>query len=244
MIACAARTGSTMLVRTLRSHPGLVMHGEVWGERMVGLDGPLARWCEAEPRACAALERGRFDDPQHAMARFLEAHGARAVGFKLKYDELVRPEWQAVRRLVEADRDLRIVFLHRRDLLRRYLSHQIVLRQTGVTNVPLGGALPEIAPFAVDIGDCLRDLAEIRRRTREFEAAFAAHRSMHMAYEDLATDPQAQCDRVFEFLGIGAAPVRVATERIVRAPAATLVVNYRELEAALEAAGEAVASGA
>ena len=41
MIACAARTGSTMLVRTLRSHPALVMHGEVWGERMVGLDGPL-----------------------------------------------------------------------------------------------------------------------------------------------------------------------------------------------------------
>ena len=43
MIACAARTGSTMLVRTLRSHPGVVMHGEVWGDAMVGLDGPLAR---------------------------------------------------------------------------------------------------------------------------------------------------------------------------------------------------------
>ena len=36
MIACAARTGSTMLVRTLRSHPGLVVHGEVWGDGMVG----------------------------------------------------------------------------------------------------------------------------------------------------------------------------------------------------------------
>ena len=31
MIACAARTGSTMLVRTLRSHPALLVHGDVAG---------------------------------------------------------------------------------------------------------------------------------------------------------------------------------------------------------------------
>ena len=240
MIACAARTGSTMLVRILRSHPALVVHGEVWGQRMVGLDGPLARAGEADPAAFAALERLRFVQPEQAMARLLEPHGASAVGFKLKFDELVRPEWQAVRELVEADEDLRIVFLHRRDLLRRYLSHQVVLRQTGVTNVPVGGALPEVAPFDVDIDDCLRDIAETRRRTREFTTAFAAHPSMQVAYEDLAADPQAQCDRVFGFLGIDPAPVRVATQRIVRTPPESLVRNYRELQVALAAAGETV----
>jgi LPS sulfotransferase NodH len=240
MIACAARTGSTMLVRTLRSHPALLVHGEVWGDRMVGLDGPLARQCEADPTASAALERTRFGQPEQAMTRFLDPHGASAVGFKLKFDELVRPEWQAVRDLVEADEDLRIVFLHRRDLLRRYLSHQVVLRQTGVTNVPVGGVLPEVAPFEVDIDDCLRDIAETRRRTREFTIGFAAHPSMQVAYEDLAADPQAQCDRVFGFLGIGSAPVRVATERIVRTPPESLVRNYRELQVALAAAGETV----
>lgn len=241
MIACAARTGSTMLVRTLRSHPALLMHGEVWGERMVGLDGPLARDCEADPDAFAALERLRFAQPEQAMRRLLDPHGARAVGFKLKFDELVRPEWAAVRRLVEADHGLRIVFLHRRDLLRRYLSHQVVLQQTGVTNVPAGGIPPAIAPFVVDIDDCLRDIAETRRRGREFEAAFAAHAALRVDYEDLAADPQAQCGRVFAFLGLQPAPVRVATERIVRAPPQALVRNHAELLAALRAAGEHVA---
>lgn len=241
MIACAARTGSTLLVRTLRSHPALVMHGEVWGERMVGLDGPLARACEADPAAFDALERARFERPHESMRRFLEAHGAHAAGFKLKFDEMVRPEWADIRRLVEADQALRIVFLHRRDLLRRYLSHQIVLRQTGVTNVPIGGVVPEVAPFTVDIDDCLRDIAETRRRRDMFEAAFAAHPSMHLVYEDLATDPQAQCERVFAFLGLGPAAVRVATERIVRAPPEALVRNYPQLRAALRAAGEPVA---
>ena len=239
MIACAARTGSTMLVRTLRSHPRLIVHGEVFGDGMVGVDGPLGRDCEADRTVRDALEAMRFAEPARALETFLERHDAEAVGFKLKYDELVRPQWREVRRMVEADTDLAIVFLHRRDLLRRYLSHQVVLRQTGVTVVVAGDAPPAVAPFAVAIDDLLRDIAETRRRTREFESAFAAHPSIHIAYEDLATDPQAQCDRVFDFLGVGTAPVRVATERIVRTPPETLVLNYGDVQAALRAAGEA-----
>ena len=242
MIACAARTGSTMLVRTLRSHPGLVVHGEVWGDNMVGLDGPLARECEADPAAFAVLEASRFEEPAETLRRFLDPHGAQAVGFKLKYDELVRPQWSGIRQLVEADAGLRIVFLHRRDLLRRYLSHQIVLRQTGVTNVPAGGDVPCVAAFEVDVEDCLRDIAQTRSRTREFEAAFAAHPSLQVVYEDLAADPQAECERVFAFLGVAPVAVRVATERIVRAPPEALVLNYDELRAALDAAGETLAA--
>ena len=178
--------------------------------------------------------------PQRVLREtFLDAHGAQAVGFKLKYDELMRPQWQELRRLVEADVDLAIVFLHRRDLLRRYLSHQVVLRQTGITVVAAGGTPPLVAPFEIDIDDLLRDIAETRRRTREFEAAFATHPSLHVAYEDLAADPQAQCDRVFAFVGVDSVPVRVATERIVREAPQALVLNYAEVLAALHAAGEA-----
>ncbi len=240
MIACAARTGSTMLVRTLRSHPRLIVHGEVWGDTMVGVDGPLGRACEADPARHAALEAMRFEAPERVLYQeFLDAHGAQAVGFKLKYDELVRPQWHGVRHLVEADNELAIVFLHRSDLLRRYLSHQVVMRQTGITVVAAGGTPPPVEPFAVDIDDLLRDIAETRRRTCEFEAAFAAHPSLHIAYEDLAADPQAQCDRVFAFLGVDSAPVRVATERIVRLAPEALVLNHAEVLAALQAAGEA-----
>lgn len=242
MIACAARTGSTMLVRALRSHPGLLVHGEVWGDALVGLDGPLARACEADPAAFAALEASRFDEPAATLRRFLEPHGALGVGFKLKFDELVRPQWSGIRQLVEADQGLRIVFLHRHDLLRRYLSHQIVLRQTGVTNVPVGGALPPVQPFAIDVEDCLRDIARTRARTREFEAAFAAHPSLQVVYEELAADPQAECERVFDFLGVAPVAVRVATERIVRAPPEALVLNYDELRTALDAAGETLSA--
>jgi LPS sulfotransferase NodH len=238
MIACAARTGSTMLVRLLRSHPHMISHGEVWGDAMVGVDGHLAVSCERQPGFRQALERQRFEHPQRVLYKhFFDARGARACGFKLKYDELVQPRWHEVRRLVETDTDIGIVFLHRDDLLQRYLSHQVVLRQTGVTNVPSGGDLPRIEPFAVDIEDCLADIVETRRRRREFAAAFAAHRRLHLHYEDLAADPQRECDRVFAFLGLPSAPVRVATEKLVRDPPQRLVLNHAALIAALRDAG-------
>ena len=47
---------------------------------------------------------------------------------------------------------------------------------------------------------------------------------------------------MFAFLGVASAPVRVATERIVRTPPEALVLNYPELRDALRAAGETIAA--
>lgn len=68
-----------------------------------------------------------------------------------------------------------------------------------------------------------------------------AHPSLQVVYEDLAEDPQAGCERVFAFPGVAPGPVRVAPERIVRAPPEALVLNYGELRMALDAAGETAA---
>ena len=237
MITCAARTGSTMLVRTLRSHPDLIMHGEVWGDSMVGVDGPLAQAGETDPEQFAALEALRFRDPERALQTFLSAHDAHAAGFKLKFDELVRPEWAQLRELVERDNQLAIVFLHRRDLLQRYLSHQVVLRQTGITVVAAGDTPPRIEPFEVDIDDLLGNIAQIHQRRQTFESAFAAHPSLQVAYEDLAADPQTQCNRVFAFLGVASAPVSVPTAKIVRLAPEQLVRNFDQVQTALRDAG-------
>ena len=178
MIACAARTGSTMLVRTL--HASRV--AGAWrslGATVWSADGRLA---DLAPADRDALEVQRFQDPAAAMARFAEAHGAEAVGL-LKHDELVRPEWRQVRALVEADIDLRIV-LDRRDPAPSVSLASNRVAPDRVTNVPAGGTPPAIQPFAIDIPDLLRDVAETRRRTREFAAAFARHPSIRIFHED------------------------------------------------------------
>jgi hypothetical protein len=243
MITCAARTGSTMLVRLLRCHPALLVHGEVWGERMASLAGLIGKRCQEDAAAHAEVERERFTRPEKVLYKyFFHAPGKKAVGFKLKYDEMAQPKWHEVRGLIERDRDVKLIFLHRANLLERYVSHQVVMKQTGVTNVRSGEELPQVKPFRVDVRDCLADLAETRRRSEEFARAFAGHRAVHVTYEDLVRAPQAECDRIFAFLGVDAAPVEVGTEKIVRRPLEELILNYEEVARAVREHGFAPAA--
>jgi hypothetical protein len=238
LMTCAARTGSTMLVRLLRCHPSLLVHGEVWGDRMASLTGPIGKRTLEEPALADEIARERFERPAKVLYKyFFHAPGKKAVGFKLKYDELVQPRWRDARALLEQDRDVKVVFLHRENLLERYVSHQVVMRQTGVTNVKSGAALPPVKPFRVDVADCLRDVAETRRRTEEFRRAFAGHRTAEASYERLVRDPQGECGRLFAFLGVDAAPVEPGTEKIVRTPLPELILNYAEVERALRDQG-------
>ena len=234
MITCAARTGSTMLVKLLRCHPALLVHGEVWGDRMASLTGPIGKRTLEDPAAGEELARERFARPEKVLYKyFFHAPGKKGVGFKLKYDELVQPRWHEVRGLVERDRDIRILFLHRENLLERYVSHQVVMRQTGVTNVLAGAAVPAVKPFKVDVKDCLADVTETLRRTAEFKRCFAGHRSAETTYERLVRAPQAETGLLFGFLGVDPAPVEPGTEKIVRAPLPELILNYAEVERAL-----------
>lgn len=234
MITCAARTGSTMLVKLLRCHPALLVHGEVWGDRMASLTGPVGKRTLEEPALAEELARERFSRPEKTLYKcFFYAPGKKAAGFKLKYDELVQPRWHEVRGLIERDRDIKIVYLHRENLLERYVSHQVVMHQTGVTNVHAGAAPPAVKPFKVNVKDCLADVTETQRRTAEFRRCFAGHRSAETTYERLVRAPQAESDLLFAFLGVDAAPVELGTAKIVRAPLQELILNYAEVEGAL-----------
>ncbi len=242
MITCAARTGSTMLVRLLRCNPALLVHGEVWGDKMASLTGPVGKRAQEDPAAFAELERERFVRPEKVLYKyFFYSPGRKGVGFKLKYDEMVQPRWHEVRALVERDCDIKVIFLHRENLLERYVSHQVVMKQTGVTNVKSGGAVPKVMPFRVDLQDCLADLAQTRRRTEEFRRAFAGHRTIETSYERLVRAAQAETDGLFAFLGVDSAPVAMGTEKIVRAPLTELIINYAEVERAVREHGFAPA---
>jgi len=98
MITCPARTGSTMLVQLLRSHPEICSHGEVFTpHRITGITGIYAQERREEPDFLERLAVERNDDPIKFLYKIvLDPQGKKAVGFKLKHDELVLPEYKAL----------------------------------------------------------------------------------------------------------------------------------------------------
>ncbi|MDZ7784587.1 MAG: hypothetical protein U5K56_17155 [Halioglobus sp.] len=91
----AARTGSTLLVRTLNSLEGVRCHGGLLGKRVRGyeddFDPAAASPAEREARM-AALQHERDADPAGFIRRAL-AGDCRASGFKAMYAAFLDPRW-------------------------------------------------------------------------------------------------------------------------------------------------------
>ena len=167
--------------------------------------------------------------------RFLTDGSLAAAGFKLKFDELVQPQWSGIRALVEADRDLRIV-LRRRDPAAPYLCTGWCCSRPGSPTSRRAGSARSRA-VRIDIDDCLRDIAETRRREREFEAAFAGHPSLRVVHEPAGRrSAGAVRPRIRTSAGAGAGAG--GDQKGSCAPPDALVLNYPELQAALRASSK------
>src|SRR5438132_225109 len=124
-LTCPARSGSSILVHLLRSHPEICAHDEVFSpDKVRGLSGKYLQRSREDPGFIEWLSAERYRDPIRFLYKFvLDPDGKKTVGFKLKHDELVLPGYETVRNEIASNRKLRIVHLRRNNLLRRYLSH-------------------------------------------------------------------------------------------------------------------------
>jgi hypothetical protein len=146
MITSPARSGSTMLVHLLRSHPEICSHGEVFSpQKITGITGTYLQKSRQQPDFIDRLSAERNRDPIKFLYKIaLDLQGKKAVCFKLKHDELSLPEYKTLRDEIVNDTDFRIIHLRREDLLRRYLSHYIVNHFTHVTMAVHGQVVPEM----------------------------------------------------------------------------------------------------
>jgi hypothetical protein len=128
-----------MLVHLLRSHPEICSHGELLSPGKIrGITGTYSIKHRAEPEFLDRLSAERDQDPIKFLYKIaLDLQGKKAVCFKLKYGELILPEFKTLRDEIVSDTDFQIIHLRRENLLRRYLSHFIA---DHITHVRLSSA--------------------------------------------------------------------------------------------------------
>jgi len=231
MISCAARTGSSMLVNMLQSHPDIACHMEIfnpakvegfWGvyrERLVQDSG-----CEEKMRAL------RSSNPTAYIYKFaFDSQGRRCVGFKFKHEEFLMPAFAGARTAIVTDRDIKIVLLRRRNLLRRYLSHAKAMT-SGVTMRRKGDPPLPTAPIVVDPRACLADFQNTLRREKFVADMLRNHKVHEIFYEDLVgTESEKFVSELLGFLGVQPAPLRTVHEKLSGDSLKDQILNYDEL---------------
>lgn len=238
IINCAARSGSTMLVNLLRSNPQVLCHGEVIGADRIGhIAGTYGQARSQDSRVDETLAELRRADP----VRFLydvvfDAQGRKVVGFKFKTDEALDPRHADIATLIREDRDIKVVHLRRRNVLDQYISHQVVLHQTGMTLLKEGEDRPEVQPFEVDVRSAVEYVLDVLRREAESEHIYSGHRSFAVDYEDVSQDGHPSLEGLQAFLDVAPRDLTTPTRKILQRND-TLVTNIDDLREALRLMG-------
>ncbi len=233
VIAGAARTGSTLLVRTLNSIDGVCCHGELLGMNFVrgyedGLN--LVKMSESERQArTERLLQERNTDPVAFIARTLTSDHA-ATGFKALYSTFLRPQWREVVAFLQSTPDIRFIHLTRKNSLRRFISEQILL-EGGPNHSGAGGKSEIPIKVHVDIDAFLRKSALVATQAEEFCSLISKHAVLDITYEELSANTTATVARVCEFLALDTIPsdIKPALEKVGAANLSDAVRNYQEL---------------
>ncbi|WP_157965344.1 sulfotransferase [Euzebya rosea] len=228
LITGFARTGSTLVNTSLRRHPDVAMHGEVFGDdeylHLYGVDHRV------NPPLDSVLRRWRDDRPISFLDDVVFAAGTHeAVGLKFKYEELTQPRWADVRARIVEDTSIKVVRLRRENLLARYLSEYKAVNVTGVFNVQGKGQLPPDPVVTLD-GDALE---EAFRRSVDwethFEEEFEQHPVLDLTYEALTADVSTALRDIQSFLGVAPTSLSVTTRQLSRTPLHRSIRNFSAL---------------
>lgn len=219
------RSGSNHLEELLNSHPAVKVAGELFNpdhDHNIR-NNPL-------PEEHRALRRR---DPIAYLEAFFEQpfeDSITHVGFRLFHDHArsrtERPIWANLRRT----KDLQVIHLKRRNILRNLLSLKLALMSSQWQRVE--GTPPlRYEPVRIEYKEAI---AHIRTRERSFARGrrfFRRHRRTEIIYEDLARDQERELATALRFLGLPPQPLTSGTRKQNLQPTRELIENYAELEA-------------
>ena len=225
------RSGTNLLITTLEQHPALLAYGELlqqstvrWNRKM-GLE--RRHWIEHA-----------YDEPQEYLTNVVFRDyptKIKAVGFKLFYHHARKKPQKKVWQFLREDRDLHVIHLRRRNLLKIVLSRKLADR-SGVWRLlgPQASELTDISdhprPIYLDYDDLQRRFTRMKAVEERRGAYYSGHPQLNLWYEDLAGEFAAQTRLVQEFLELDPRPLQPMIRKQAKRPLDEQIENYAELK--------------
>jgi LPS sulfotransferase NodH len=222
-----SRVGSNLLRGLLNSHPEIAVFGELFQNPEV------FDWALPGHIKSTRVLRTRQNDP----VRFIEnlvfhrfPKQINAVGFKIFYYHAQTDNWKPVWTYLKDDKDIRVIHIKRRNLLKTHLSRKkAVLSGAWVStdkNRPTGNP----GSIHLDYHECLEDFQQTRNWENQYDDLFRNHPICEVIHEDLAADKQKVMTEVQKFLGVTPHPVEQQTYRQARSTLPDTIANFDEIK--------------
>ena len=231
IILTTQRTGSTFLVRCLASHPQI----DSITELLVGahLEPPaMVRSSRTFTKAARFLMAGGWH-PRRAMRQFYQASDKPVSIFKAMYNQVSNPLTLGY---LTRNNDIRVIHLRRRNLLKMHVSQLLMpKRRNAIWEPHTTEPLPPVTTW-VDPAVAIEEMRRADLLYKRFEDIFAGHKRLALVYEDMLENQRlrpSEARRICEFLGVEDHPMYSSFIKLNPESLEAMVVNYRELAAAV-----------
>jgi len=212
VILAQPRTGSSLLVSSLRQHPQVMCRDEV-------LNAWQAKWFQD----CPSDGRGR-------LLHCLSAPGEKAVGCKLHVsqpdaDHHSPLEWESAWDALSEDPEIRVICLYRQDLIAQLASFKIAAKtnQWGVQNIVQRPTI-EILP------DELKWFQKWNRMAYQARLGRLTHHCvLSVSYEQLTSAWDTTLEFIQQFLEVNVVSLRQSISKGETRMLEDVVQNYRQL---------------
>lgn len=214
VIAFTPRSGSTHLCQLLGSHYAVACWGEILNKRHKGL----------------YRKRGPYGV---LYDLFFQCHNPiLAAGGKVAFGHSLQREFQAEPwEMMVNDREIRIIHLRRRNILKQALSQERNSQSKAWSQEDKQRADTHGLHFDPD--RAIARMERIEKHGAELDRCFAGHVSVGVEYEQLDENPDGVCRDLLQFLELDDLPLRSNRKKLNTRPLSQSISNFDSLVSCL-----------
>ena len=229
VILTHARSGSSLMVQLLKSHPEILCFGELFVNKRIGFNQEGFDQNQPELLALRNEQPIRFLK-EYVFAGWSDDH--QAVGFKLFPDQMDNGAFKLLWEWLEANKDVKIIHLNRNNQLATYASllKARKTKQFGITSEENRSmAQVEMNPREA------QEFFEMRESYRNEIVNRFNDRRLDITYEELDQGMEDAMRKVQAFLGLKVVELQSKKVKQETRPLADVILNYDSLKAELKA---------
>lgn len=234
IVIATQRTGSTLLLNTLRSHSNILCYSEIFKEH----NQPLWGYYNIDEKLYKLAQR----NPQKYLQFFFRDYSeqVRAVGFKLMYNQISLKNIKKILRIFDKENDL-IIHLKRLNKLKMYVSHKLaesngiysLLKDDVLKNLNKQKLSYKVEKLYVDKESFIDYVKRIENYEREYDSLLKSYNYINMYYEDLEKNIIDSINQIIKKLNLNIEPLVVIHEKQNKEKLSNIIINYYDLKKAL-----------
>ncbi|MGF1637692.1 MAG: sulfotransferase [Cyclobacteriaceae bacterium] len=216
VIVSHPRSGSTLLHTLLNAHPQIHSRGEI-----------LQPYINSDIHIDASKLYEHIFRPMSTNIR--------AVGFKFFFKYFKAPTGKAVVEELCQDKDVRIILLKRKNLLRAIISLEIARKTRKFSSIKDSELRAKrLKSITLNPALCLATLQQMELEQKQLIKYFNKKKCLELTYEALVSNQNKTVEVILQHLGLKHRNLFSLLKRQNPEPLDQLVINYDELKKALE----------